>query len=223
MPEFSLFEKLISPIYEKYNKKNIFINILYTNLRYTIGHCLTIEKLKMNMRRLWIGLILLVIFSCTEEELSFTPSVESLYLNQFKVWSKTDIIIDPATGEKISESETRDLQLQYIFTSETVSVSNNGGENFFTFPDSYIGLDSISYTDPGSGVRVSYYVLEVFRMKNGDPRFKDYFDPRDEFYPELDGYYLFLHLENKNQPEAEGGRLTEILLMYSEGFASNIQ
>ena len=60
-------------------------------------------------------------------------------------------------------------------------------------------------------------------MKNGDPRFKDNFDPRDEVYPELDGYYLFLHLENKIQPEAEGGRLTEILLMYSEGFASNIQ
>ena len=177
----------------------------------------------MKMRRLWIALIVFAIFSCGEEELSFTPTIESLYLNQFKVWSKTDIIIDPATGEKISESETRDLQLQYIFTPETVSVSNNGGENFFTYPDSYIGLDSISYTDPGSGVTVSYYVLEVFRMKNGDPRFKDNFDPRDEVYPELDGYYLFLHLENKIQPEAEGGRLTEILLMYSEGFASNIQ
>ena len=178
---------------------------------------------RMKMRRLWNGLILLVIFSCTEEELSYTPTVESLYSNQFKVWSKTDIIIDAATGEKISESETRDLQLQYIFSPGTVHVSNNGGENFFTFPDSYIGLDSISYNDPGSGERVSYYVLEVFRMKNGDPRFKENFDPRDEAYPELDGYYLFLHLENKNRPEAEGGRLTEILLMYSEGFASNIQ
>jgi len=181
------------------------------------------NKERMKMRRLWIVLIVFAIFSCSEEELSFTPTVESLYLNQFKVWSKTDIIIDPATGDKISENETRDLQLQYIFTRDTVRVSDNGGDNFFTFPDSYIGLDSISYTDPNSGVTVSYYVLEVFRMRNGDPRFKDYNDPRDQVFPELDGYYLFLHLENKHRPEVEGGRLTEIILMYSEGYTDYIQ
>ena len=180
------------------------------------------QKILMSMRKLWIGLILLVIFSCTDEELLFTPTVESLYLNQFKIWSKTDIIIDPANGSIISENVTRDLQLQYIFTPDTIRASNNGGENFFAFPDSYIGLDSISYIDQNSGERISYYVLEVFRMKNGDPRFKDYFDPRDEAYPELDGYYLFLHLENKTQLEVEGGRLTEKLLMYSDGYASNI-
>jgi hypothetical protein len=178
---------------------------------------------RTKMRRLWIALIVFAIFSCGEEEPSFTPTVESLYLNQFKVWSKTDIIVDPSTGNVISENESRDLKLQYIFTPDTVRVSDNSGESFNTFPDSYIGLDSISYTDTNSGFTVSYYVLEVFRMKNGDPRFRNYDDPRDDVFPELDGYYLFLHLENKNRPEVEGGRLTERLLMYSEGYTDYIQ
>jgi len=170
------------------------------------------------MKKLWHAVIILVLFSCTEEELSFTPTVESLYLNQFKVWSKTDIIIDTGTGDIISENETRDLNLQYVYTPDDIFVSNDGGDNFIKFEDSYVGLDSISYTDPNSGVTVSYYVLEVFRMKNGDPRAQNISNPRDQAFPELDGYYLFLHLENKNRPKVEGGRLTETLLMYAVGY-----
>jgi hypothetical protein len=98
-------------------------------------------------------------------------------------------------------------------------VSNDGGDSFSSFPDSYVGLDSISYADPNSGMRVSYYVLDVFRMKNGDPRIKNIDNPRDDAFPELKGYYLFLQLENKYKPDVEGGKLTEILLMYSEGYA----
>ena len=175
------------------------------------------------MRRIWIVLLILFAFSCAEEELSFVPTVESLYLNQFKVWSKTDIIYDPASEELISETTTRDLSIQYIFTPDAVLASENGGESFFTFPDSYIGLDSISFTDATGEATVSYYVLEVFRMKNGDPRFKDFNDPRDQAFPELDGFYLMLHLENKNRPEVEGGRLVERLMMYSEGYTDYIQ
>ena len=177
----------------------------------------------MNMRRIWIVLLVLIMFSCAEEELSFVPTVESLYLNQFKVWSKTDIIYNPSNENLISENTSRDLNLQYIFTSDTVRASDNGGESFFTYPDSYIGLDSISFSDANGEFTVSYYVLEVFRMKNGDPRFRDYNDPRDQTFPELDGFYLMLHLENKNRPEVEGGRLIERLMMYSEGYTDYIQ
>jgi len=171
------------------------------------------------MKKLWFGFIILLIFSCTDEEPSFIPSVESLYLNQFKVWSKTDIITDPASGNIISENETRDLKLQYVLTKDDIFVSDDGGENFTKFTDSYVGLDSISYTDPNSGITVSYWVLEVYRMKNGDPRAKNIPNARDEAFPELNGYYLFLHLKNKKRPNVEGGRLTEFLLMYAEGYA----
>lgn len=163
-------------------------------------------------------LLVLVVFSCAEEELSFVPTVESLYLNQFKVWSRTDILYDPSTEDLISENTYRDLNLQYIFTPDTVRSSDNGGESFFIFPESYIGLDSISFTDASGEAKVSYYVLEVFRMKNGDPRFQNLNNPRDQVFPELDGFYLFLHLENKNRPEVEDGRLIERILMYSEGY-----
>lgn len=142
-----------------------------------------------------------------------------LYQNQFKVWSRTDIITDPSTGKVISETESRDLNLQYIFTSDAVRVSNDGGENFLAFPDSHVSLDSIYYKNPGNGSRVSYYVLDVFRMKNGDPRTKNLSNPRDNDFPELIGFYLFLQLENKRKVEQEGGLLTEVLFMYAEGYA----
>jgi hypothetical protein len=170
------------------------------------------------MRKLWSLIAIVFLFSCTDEEPSFTPTVESLYSNQFKVWSKTDIIVDPGTGNVISENESRDMNLQYIFSSDNIRVSNDGGETFLTFTDSYVGLDSIAYEDPGSGARVSYFVLEVFRMKNGDPRAKGISNPRDDAFPELKGYYLFLHLENKQKREAEGGLLTEFLYLYAEGY-----
>jgi hypothetical protein len=171
------------------------------------------------MKRFLLLFIILSVLSCTDEELPFSPSVEALYKNQFKVWSKTDVITDPGTGKIISENETRNLNLQYIFTSEAVNVSNNGGDNFLPFPESHVSLDSISYTDTSSGIRVSYYVLDVFRMKNGDPRAKNLTNPRDNAFPELRGYYLFLQLENKKKIEQEGGLITEILLMYAEGYA----
>lgn len=174
------------------------------------------------MKKLWLIIVIAFIISCSDEELSFTPTVESLYSNQFKVWSKTDIIIDPGTGNIISENETRDLNLQYIFSSTDIKVSNDGGDSFMSFPESYVGLDSIAFEDTNSGARVSYYVLEVFRMKNGDPRAKEISNPRDDAYPELKGYYLFLHLENKEKREAEGGLLTELLYMYAEGYAEGL-
>jgi hypothetical protein len=170
------------------------------------------------MKKLWPVFILIFVFSCSDEELPFTPSVEALYNNQFKVWSKTDIITDPSTGKIISENETRDLSLQYVLSSDNIRVSNDGGMNFSTFQESSVSLDSISYSVPGSGARISYVVLDVFRMKNGDPRTKNISNPRDDVYPELKGFYLFLQLENKRKVEQEGGILTEILLMYSEGY-----
>ena len=174
------------------------------------------------MRKLWSVIVVAFLFSCSDEELSYTPTVESLYSNQFKVWSKTDVIVDPGSGQVISENESRDLNLQYILSANDIKVSNDGGNSFMTFPDSHVGLDSIAYEDPNSGARVSYYVLEVFRMKNGDPRAKELYNPRDDIFPELKGYYLFLHLENKQKKEAEGGILTEFLYMYSEGYAEGL-
>ena len=171
------------------------------------------------VKNIWIVILLLRLFSCAEEELPFTPTTDALYKNQFKVWSKTDIITDPVTGKIISENETRDLNLQYIFSAEDIKVSNDGGESFISFPDSYVSLDSIYYVDSGSGLRVSYYVHEVFRMKNGDPRAQHLSNPRDNAYPELKGFYLFIELENKRKVEQEGGILSETLLMYSEGYA----
>lgn len=173
------------------------------------------------MRRIPVIIVILLTFSCSEEELSFTPSVEALYKNQFKVWSKTDIITDKITGKVISETESRDLSLQYIFSNNVVHVSNDGGLNFQAFPNSHVSLDSISYADENSGARVSYTVQEVFRMKNGDPRTKNISNPRDDAFPELKGYYLFLRMENKKRVEQEGGILTEVLQMYAEGYAED--
>jgi len=171
------------------------------------------------MKRQWYILLLLLIFSCTEEELPFTPTVETLYKNQFKVWSKTSIITDPATGQIISDNKSKDLNLQYIFTADAIKVSNDGGENFLTFPDSHVSLDSISYSDTENNARISYYVLDIFRMKNGDPRAENIPNQRDIDFPELAGFYLFLELENKKKVEQEGGLLTEVLLLYAEGYA----
>lgn len=173
----------------------------------------------LQLKNIWSIIILFSLLSCAEEELSFTPTVDALYKNQFKVWSKTDIITDPATGKVISENETRDLNLQYIFSVDDIKVSNDGGDSFISYPDSYVSLDSIYYLDSGSGSRVSYFVHEVFRMKNGDPRTQSISNPRDNAYPELKGFYLFIELENKRKVEQEGGLLTEILTMYSEGYA----
>ena len=63
------------------------------------------------MRKIWTAVLVLFVFSCAEEELSFVPTVESLYLNQFKVWSRSDIIYDPSTEDLMSENEYRDLNL----------------------------------------------------------------------------------------------------------------
>jgi hypothetical protein len=56
-------------------------------------------------------------------------------------------------------------------------------------------------------------------MKNGDPRIKDISEPRDEQYPELDEFYLFLEIENKKKILAENSEITEVIFLYSEGFA----
>lgn len=192
-------------------------------MRYIFRCFATVTEHMLIMKRLWLLFIIFFILSCTDEELPFTPSVEALYKNQFKVWSKTDIITNPNTGKIISEYETRDLNLQYIFTADAIMVSNDGGENFLPFPDSHVSLDSISYTDTSSGARVSYYVLDVFRMKNGDPRTKNLTNQRDNAFPELKGFYLFLKLENKKRIEQEGGLLKEILLMYAEGYPEGDQ
>jgi hypothetical protein len=171
------------------------------------------------MKVRWYIILLIMILACAEEELPFKPTIEVLYNNQFKVWTKSEIITDPATGKIISEKESRDLNLQYIFTANEIKVSNDGGENFLAFPDSHVSLDSIAFEDSGSGTRVSYKVLDIFRMKNGDPRAKEIPNQRDVDFPELEGFYLFIELENKKKVEQEGGLLTESLLMYSEGYA----
>ena len=70
-----------------------------------------------------------------------------------------------------------------------------------------------------NNARISYYVLDIFRMKNGDPRAENIPNQRDIDFPELAGFYLFLELENKKKVEQEGGLLTEVLLLYAEGYA----
>ena len=79
-------------------------------------------------------------------------------------------------------------------------------------------MDSIAYIDPNNNTGESFYVLDIFRMRNGDYRINSIPNPRDEKYPELQGYYLFLQLENKAKKQAENGVITEIILLYSEGY-----
>ncbi|MBS0000422.1 MAG: hypothetical protein KFF73_15680 [Cyclobacteriaceae bacterium] len=162
---------------------------------------------------LWIPL-----FSCEEEIPDFTPTVEHWYDGLFKVWRKKSIIRNLETGQ-VTTNEVRDLDLQYIFKRDAILRSTNGGASFDELTDFFLSLDSISYTYPNEGLSESFYVREVFRMKNGDPRLRDIVGPRDEEYPELDEFYLFLELENKKKTQGENSEITQVLFLYSEGFA----
>jgi hypothetical protein len=173
------------------------------------------------MKRFWIWILIIALYSCTDDEPEFVPDVDVLYLNQFKVWEIIEIITDPETGNFISSSKSRNLNLQYIFTKDEVRRSVDAGDNFLAFPNSIVTLDSISYVDPNNNTGESFYVLDIFRMRNGDYRINTIPNPRDQNFPELQGYYLFLQLENKAKKQVENGILTEILLLYSEGYPVN--
>jgi len=175
----------------------------------------------MELKRFWILMLLIGLFSCSDDEPEFIPEVDVLYLNQFKVWEITEILTDPQTGNIISTSNSRNLNLQYIFTPDTVRRSEDAGDNFLAFPNSTITLESISYSDPDNNLGESFNVLDIFRMRNGDYRINTIPNPRDQKFPELQGYYLFLQLENTAEKQAENGVITEILLLYSEGYPVN--
>ncbi len=169
------------------------------------------------MKKYWILLLWIPFFACEDEIPDFNPTINHLYDGLFKVWSKKSIIRDLGTGT-VTTSESRDLDLQYIFRKDAILRSTNGGESFDTLTDFYLSLDSISYTYPNEGLYESFYVRDVFRMKNGDPRIKDLVGPRDERFPELKEFYLFLELENKKKIQGENSEITEVLFLYSEGF-----
>jgi hypothetical protein len=171
------------------------------------------------MKKYWILLLIwFPLFSCEDEIPDFNPTVEHLYDGLFKVWSKKSIIRNLQTGA-ISINESRDLDLQYIFTRDALYRSTTGGASFDELTDFFISLDSISYSYPNEGSSESFFVRDVFRMKNGDPRIKDISEPRDEQYPELDEFYLFLEIENKKKILAENSEITEVIFLYSKGFA----
>jgi hypothetical protein len=161
----------------------------------------------------WIPLV-----SCEEDIPDFDPTVNHLYGSLFKVWYKKNIVRNLQTGA-VSSSESRDLDLQYIFTRDILYRSTTGGASFDELTDFHVSLDSISYSYPSEGLSQSFFVKEVFRMKNGDPRLDDITEPRDEVFPELDDFYLFLVLENKKKTLAENSEITEVIWLYSEGFA----
>ena len=162
--------------------------------------------------------ILLPLVSCEEDVPDFNPQVNYLYDGLFKVWSKKNIIRNLQTGV-ISSNESRDIELQFIFTQDALYRSTTGGSSFDELSDFYISLDSITFAYPNEGLSESYYVREMFRMKNGDPRLEDVNEPRDNVYPELENFYLFLVLENKNKIIAENSEITQVMYLYSEGFA----
>lgn len=171
------------------------------------------------MKKFWILLLIwLPLHSCEDEIPDFNPTVEHLYDGLFKVWSKKSIIRNLQTGV-VTTNEARDLDLQYIFTRDALYRSTTGGDSFDELTDFHISLDSISYSYPGEGLSESYYVRDVFRIRNGDPRIKDITFPRDEEFPELDQFYLFLELENKKKTQAENSEITQVIFLYSTGFA----
>jgi hypothetical protein len=170
------------------------------------------------MKKLWVIILWIPFIACEDEIPDFNPTVDHLYDGLFKVWEKKSIIRDLGTGE-ISVTKTRDLDLQYIFKKDAILRSTNGGASFDTLNDFFISLDSISYTYPNEGLHESFYMRDIFRMKNGDPRIRDLVEPRDEKYPELNEFYLFLELENKKKIKGENSEITEVLFLYSEGFA----
>lgn len=170
------------------------------------------------MKKYWIILLWIPLFACEDDIPDFSPTVEHLYDGLFKVWSKKSIIRDLGTGT-ITTTKSRDLDLQYIFRRDAILRSTNGGESFDTLNDFFISVDSISYTYPNDGLHESFYVRDIFRMKNGDPRIRDLTEPRDEKFPELNEFYLFVELENKKKIQGENSEITEVLFLYSEGFA----
>jgi len=172
----------------------------------------------IEMKKYWLIFLLIPVLSCEDEFPEFTPTVDHLYDGLFRVWTKKSIIRDLGTGA-ITTNKVRDLDLQYIFKMDALLRSTSGGESFDTLTDFHLSLDSISYTYPNEGLQESFYVRDIFRMKNGDPRSKDLAEPRDEVFPELNEFYLFLVLENKKKTQAENSEITEVLFLYSEGFA----
>lgn len=171
----------------------------------------------LKLKKYWVFLVFMILFSCEDEFPEFNPTVEHVYDGYFLVWSKKDVIRNPSTGA-ITTNTTRDFDRQYIFRKDAILRSTNGGKNFDTLTDFHISLDSISYTYPDGGLRESFFVRDIFRMKNGDPRIEDKVNPRDDKFPELKEFYLFLELENKKKSQGENSEITEILLLYSEGF-----
>lgn len=165
-----------------------------------------------------IFLMLVFLFGCEDEIPYFKPSIDYIYNGYFKVWEKKNIIKNSITGE-VTINETRDLNLQYIFKGNAILRSTDGGNSFDTLKDFHISMDSITFTYPNNGLHKTYYVTDLYRMKNGDPRKTDISNARDKVNPELKGFYLFLELENKEKISGENSVITEVILLYSEGYA----
>ncbi len=169
------------------------------------------------MKKIFYLLIILVLSGCEDEFPEFNPSVDHVYGNQFMVWQKKDIIRDLSTGE-IRINESRDIMLELILEEDRILRSTNGGETFDTLTDIHISLDSIAYCYPNNGFKESFFVTDIFRMPDGDPRNEGVSSPRDEKFPELKDFYLFLELENKKKSPGENSEITHVLLMYAEGY-----
>jgi hypothetical protein len=162
-------------------------------------------------------IILLILLACGDDFPDFNPSIDKIYQSEFKVWKKKDVAVENITGE-ITINETREMNLRYIFYEDQILRSTNDGISYDTLTDIHISMDSISYAYPNNGMSESFYVRDMFRMRNASLEERDVSNPRDEIFPELKGFYLFLELEDKEKKQAENSVITETYLLYSEGF-----
>ena len=174
-------------------------------------------KKNVGLKSLFILIVILFVFSCGDDFPEFSPAIDHIYQGEFKVWKKKDIAVDNATGD-ISINETREISLQYIFYTDRILRSSDGGLTYDTLTNIHISIDSITYQYPNDGMSESFYVRDLFRMRNASLEKMDEINPRDEVFPELDGFYLFLELEDKEKRQAENSTITESYLLYSEGF-----
>ncbi len=171
------------------------------------------------MKKFGLTILLALLFSCGDEFPEFNPAIEHIYKSEFKVWKKKDLIVNNSTGE-ITTVETRELNLQYIFFRDKILISTDRGNTYDTLTDIHISIDSIAYTYPNNGMHESFFVRDLFRMRDGSLIDDDQNNPRNEAFPELDGFFLFIELEDKEKRSGENSVITETYLMYSEGFAT---
>ena len=164
------------------------------------------------MKRSLIVLFLFFVSGCHKSE-EFVPDAKYLYAPVWKVWDIT-YVDDKAGG---ASSSITDIDTRYKFTDSVTYLSLNSGTSYIHYTTNHLSLDSIAFVlvTPETTDLRRYKVNTMYLMADARPPQDEDRQKRDALFPELQGKFLFLRLQNKKKVTIENRQMTEYLLLYN--------